>query len=107
MLKVGGIWVSPVEIENTMAEHPAVQEAGVVSRRDTNDLEKPMAYIVLAAGYQPSDALAQELQEFVRQRIAEYKRPRWVEFVETLPKTATGKTQRFKLRESVASEPVS
>ncbi|MDQ6884105.1 MAG: benzoate-CoA ligase family protein [Candidatus Dormibacteraeota bacterium] len=106
MLKVGGIWVSPVEIENTLAEHPAVQEAGVVGRRDANDLEKPMAYVVLAAGHQPSDSLGQELQEFVRQRIAEYKRPRWVEFVETLPKTATGKTQRFKLRQSVASEAV-
>jgi benzoate-CoA ligase family protein len=106
MLKVGGIWVSPVEIENTLAEHPAVQEAGVIGRRDGNDLEKPMAYVVLAAGHQPSGALAQELQDFVSQRIAEYKRPRWVEFVEALPQTATGKTQRFKLRESVASEPV-
>jgi len=105
MLKVGGIWVSPVEIENTLAEHPAVQEAGVIGRRDDNDLEKPMAYVVLAAGKQPSDALARELQDFVRGRIAEYKRPRWVEFVDALPKTATGKTQRFKLRES-ASEAV-
>jgi benzoate-CoA ligase len=105
MLKVGGIWVSPVEIENTLAEHPAVQEAGVIGRRDDNDLEKPMAYVVLAAGKQSSDALARELQDFVRSRIAEYKRPRWVEFVDALPKTATGKTQRFKLRES-ASEAV-
>jgi len=106
MLKVGGIWVSPVEVETTLAEHAAVQEAGVIGRRDANDLEKPMAYVVLAAGHQPSEALAQELQDFVRQRIAEYKRPRWVEFVDALPKTATGKTQRFKLRESVASESV-
>jgi benzoate-CoA ligase len=106
MLKVGGIWVSPVEIENTLAEHPAVQEAGVIGRRDSSDLEKPMAYVVLAAGHQPSEALAGELQEFVRERIADYKRPRWIEFVEVLPKTATGKTQRFKLRESAASEPV-
>ena len=105
MLKVGGIWVSPVEIENTLAEHPAVQEAGVIARRDDSDLEKPMAYVVLTAGHQGSDALARELQDFVRSRIAEYKRPRWVEFVDALPKTATGKTQRFRLRES-ASEAI-
>ncbi|HET9847060.1 MAG TPA: benzoate-CoA ligase family protein [Candidatus Dormibacteraeota bacterium] len=103
MLKVGGIWVSPVEIENTLAEHPAVQEAGVIGRRDADGLEKPMAYVVLAAEYVASPELARELQDFVRSRIAEYKRPRWVEFVEALPKTATGKTQRFKLREGAGS----
>src|SRR6202011_3547449 len=104
--KVGGIWVSPVEIENTLIEHPAVQEAGVIGRRDADNLEKPMAYVVLTAGQQPSIELGRELQDFVRSKIAEYKRPRWIEFVEALPKTATGKTQRFKLRESVASDPV-
>ncbi|MEO6798058.1 MAG: benzoate-CoA ligase family protein [Candidatus Dormibacter sp.] len=98
MLKVGGIWVSPVEIENTLMAHPAVQEAGVIGRKDREELEKPMAYVVLAKGTEPSDALAKELQDFVRSKIAEYKRPRWVEFVPELPKTATGKTQRFKLR---------
>ena len=102
MLKVGGIWVSPVEIENTLVEHPAVQEAGVIGRRDADDLEKPMAYVVLAAGQHPSAELARELQEFVRSKIAEYKRPRWIEFVEALPKTATGKTQRFKLRQAAS-----
>ncbi|TME55002.1 MAG: benzoate-CoA ligase family protein [Chloroflexi bacterium] len=106
MLKLGGIWVSPVEIENTLLEHPAVQEAGVIGRRDADDLEKPMAYVVLAAGQQPSAELARELQDFVRSKIAEYKRPRWVEFVEALPKTATGKTQRFKLRQAAASKPI-
>src|SRR5207244_3948742 len=70
MLKVGGIWVSPVEIENTLLEHPAVQEAGVIGRRDADDLEKPMAYVVLAAGQQPSAELARELQDFVRSKIA-------------------------------------
>jgi benzoate-CoA ligase len=105
MLKVGGIWVSPVEIENTLVEHPAVQEAGVIGRRDGDNLEKPMAYVVLAAGQLPSAELSLELQDFVRSKIAEYKRPRWIEFVEALPKTATGKTQRFKLRQA-ASEPV-
>ena len=106
MLKVGGIWVSPVEIENTLVEHPAVQEAGVIGRRDADNLEKPMAYVVLAAEYVPSPELARELQDFVRSKIAEYKRPRWIEFVEALPKTATGKTQRFKLRETAASDSV-
>ena len=106
MLKVGGIWVSPVEIENTLVEHPAVQEAGVIGRRDADDLEKPMAYVVLAAGQHASPELARELQDFVRSKIAEYKRPRWIEFVEALPKTATGKTQRFKLRQAAASDAV-
>jgi benzoate-CoA ligase family protein len=105
MLKVGGIWVSPVEIENTLVEHRAVQEAGVIGRRDADDLLKPMAYVVLTAGHQPSTDLARELQDFVRSKIAEYKRPRWIEFVEALPKTATGKTQRFRLRETAASQP--
>jgi benzoate-CoA ligase len=100
MLKVGGIWVSPVEIENTLIEHPAVQEAAVVGRADADRLIKPVAYVQLAAGNAPSEALARELQDFVRGRIAEYKRPRWVEFVTELPKTATGKTQRYKLRET-------
>jgi len=102
MLKVGGIWVSPIEIENTLVEHPAVLEAGVIGRRDQDELEKPMAYVVLAAGQSPSESLAKELQDFVRSKIAEYKRPRWVEFVDALPKTATGKTQRFKLRDKAA-----
>jgi benzoate-CoA ligase family protein len=106
MLKVGGIWVSPVEIENTLVEHPAVQEAAVIGRRDADNLEKPMAYVVLAAEYVPSPDLARELQDFVRSKIAEYKRPRWIEFVAELPKTATGKTQRFKLRATAASEAV-
>src|SRR5256886_11905007 len=102
MLKVGGIWVSPVEIENTLVEHPAVQEAGGIGRRDGGDLEKPMAYAVLAAGQQPSAELARELQDFVQSKIAEYKRPRWIDFVPALPKTATRKPQRFKLRQAAA-----
>ena len=99
MLKVGGIWVSPVEVENTLVEHPAVLEVGVVGREDQDHLVKPCAYVVPQPGHEPSEALANELKAFVRGRIAEYKRPRWVEFVRELPKTATGKTQRFKLRQ--------
>jgi benzoate-CoA ligase family protein len=99
MLKVGGIWVSPVEVENALVEHPAVLEVGVVGKEDHDRLMKPQAYVVCAPGYTGSPELAVELQEFVRARLAEYKRPRWVEFVSDLPKTGTGKTQRYKLRQ--------
>ena len=99
MLKVGGIWVSPVEVENALIEHPAVLEAGVVGKEDHDRLIKPQAYVVCADGYSGTPELARELQEFVRARLADYKRPRWVEFVSELPKTGTGKTQRYKLRQ--------
>jgi benzoate-CoA ligase len=98
MLKVGGIWVSPVEVENTLIAHPAVLESAVVGHEDTDRLIKPRAFVVLKDGYAGSPALAAELQSFVKDRIAPYKYPRWIEFVGELPKTATGKIQRFKLR---------
>jgi len=71
----------------------------VVGKEDQDRLTKPLAYVVLAPGHTGSPELAKELQDFVRGKLAEYKRPRWVEFVAELPKTGTGKTQRFKLRE--------
>ncbi|HEX9368906.1 MAG TPA: benzoate-CoA ligase family protein [Vicinamibacterales bacterium] len=98
MLKVGGQWVSPIEVEHALVAHDAVQECGVVGREDGDRLIKPMAFVVLRAGVDASPALAAELQEFVRLTLADYKRPRWVEFVPDLPRTATGKLQRFKLR---------
>jgi len=98
MLKVGGIWVSPIEVENALVEHPSVLEAGVVGREDEDRLVKPLAYVVPRPGVIGSPELGRELQDFVRGKLADYKRPRWVEFVSELPKTATGKTQRFKLR---------
>jgi benzoate-CoA ligase len=101
MLKVGGQWVSPVEVENAVIEHAAVQECAVVGRDDQDGLTKPAAYVVLKSGLAGNAELAQELQQFVRTRLAEYKRPRWVEFLPELPKTATGKIQRFKLREGL------
>jgi benzoate-CoA ligase len=101
MLKVGGLWVSPVEVENALVGHPAVLECGVVGREDHDGLVKPQAFIVLKSGVASSSQLAAELQQFVRERLAEYKRPRWVEFLPELPKTATGKIQRFRLREKV------
>jgi benzoate-CoA ligase family protein len=99
MLKVGGQWVSPVEIENTLMEHPSVLEAGVIGATDADGLTKPRAFVVLQAGREPEPALADELKEFVKSRIAPFKYPRWIEFVGELPKTATGKTQRFRLRQ--------
>ena len=98
MLKVGGLWVSPVEVENALVAHHAVLECAVIGREDRDGLIKPMAFVVLAAGTAGSPELAKALQQFVRERLAEYKRPRWVAFVDELPKTATGKIQRFRLR---------
>ncbi len=99
MLKVGGIWVSPIEIEDVLVSHPAVKEAAVVAKGDEHLLVKPKAYIVLKKGFTGSDELAKEIQAFVKKTIAPYKYPRWVEFVADLPKTSTGKIQRYKLRE--------
>jgi benzoate-CoA ligase len=99
MLKVGGLWVSPAQVESAILEHDAVQACGVVARSDADGLVKPAAFIVTRPGIAGSPALASELQQFVRQRLADYKRPRWIEFVDALPTTATGKIQRFKLRE--------
>ena len=98
MLKVGGIWVSPVEVEATLVRHPAVLEAAVVGAEDTDRLVKPKAFVVLKAEATGGAALADELKTFVKDKIAPYKYPRWIEFVTDLPKTATGKIQRFKLR---------
>ena len=98
MMKVGGMWVSPIEIENTLLEHPAVLEAAVAAQADQDGLIKPKAYVVLKGEYQPGDQLKEELQSLVKNKLAPYKYPRWVEFVPDLPKTVTGKIQRFRLR---------
>ena len=98
MLKVGGIYVSPFEVENALTGHEAVLECAVVGCEDDEGLIKPKAYVVLAAGREPSNTLANELQDYVKSRLALYKYPRWIEFRESLPKTATGKIQRFLLR---------
>jgi benzoate-CoA ligase len=98
MLKVGGQWVSPIEVENALVAHDAVQECGVIGREDGDGLIKPMAFVMLRPGVEATPALAAELQQFVRVTLPEYKRPRWVTFVPELPRTATGKLQRFRLR---------
>jgi benzoate-CoA ligase len=96
MLKVSGIYVSPFEVEATLVQHPAVLEAAVIGKEDADGLTKTKAFVVLKAGGQTDEA---ELKAFVRDRLAPYKYPRFIEFVTELPKTATGKIQRFKLRE--------
>ena len=98
MLKVGGQWVSPIEVETALLAHAAVHECAVVGREDGDALTKPMAFVVVRAGVEASPGLAAELQQFVRETLPEYKRPRWVAFLPELPRTPTGKIQRFKLR---------
>ena len=100
MLKVSGIYVSPFEVEATLVQHPAVLEAAVIGVLDGEGLTKTKAFVVLKAGRQASEA---ELKAFVKDRLAPYKYPRLIEFLAELPKTATGKIQRFKLREREAS----
>src|SRR5215472_16821900 len=98
MLKVGGIWVSPAEVEAAIITHPAVLEAAVVAWEDEDRLVKPKAFVVLRPTHEARADLAREIQEHVKQRLAHYKYPRQVEFIGELPKTATGKIQRYKLR---------
>ena len=98
MLKVSGVWVSPIEIESVLIEHPAVAEAAVVGRKGQDDLLRPVACVVLRDGIFGTPELSREMQEFVVSRLPAYKRPHAVEFLAELPKTATGKVQRFKLR---------
>lgn len=99
MLKVGGAWVSPFEVENALAEHPAVLESAVVGAKDDAGLVKTKAYIILKDGHAGSTELVKEIQEFVKTRIAAHKYPRMIQFVTDLPKTATGKIQRYQLRD--------
>ena len=102
MLKVGGIWVSPVEVEAALTAHPTVLECAVVGRQDSDGLVKPHAFVVARSGGGAA-ALADELKTFVKGRLEPYKYPRWITFVSELPRTATGKVQRFLLRVPAAS----
>jgi 4-hydroxybenzoate-CoA ligase len=99
MLKVSGVWVSPFDVEEALIAHPAVLEAAVVGKEDRDGLTKPRAFVVLNASAGDRAALSEELKEHVKQRIGVWKYPRWIEFVDGLPKTATGKIQRFRLRD--------
>src|SRR4030081_3611834 len=98
MFKVSGIWVSPFEVESALITHPAVLKAAVVPEADPEGLLKPKAFVVLRADSK-TDGLHEALKEHVKQKIGVWKYPRWIAIVDSLPKTATGKIQRFKLRE--------
>jgi len=96
MLKVSGIYVSPFEVESTLVQHPAILEAAVIGKTDADGLVKTKAFVVLKAGHSLTE---EEIKTFVKAHLAPYKYPRFIEFVSELPKTATGKIQRFKLRD--------
>lgn len=100
MLKVGALWVSPIEIESAIATHPAVRECAVIGERDQNKLIKPNAFVSLNSDFTPSKKLLAGLLQHCDKQLAIHKRPRWLEFVDELPRTATGKVQRFKLRQN-------
>jgi benzoate-CoA ligase family protein len=99
MLKVGGIWVSPFEVESALARHEAVLECAVVGHTDADGLTKPKAFVVLKDRARVSPGIEEDLKAFVKSELAPYKYPRWIALVDELPKTATGKIQRFKLRD--------
>jgi 4-hydroxybenzoate-CoA ligase len=103
MFKVSGIWVSPFEVESALITYPSVLEAAVVAQADPEGLLKPKAFVVLRAGSE-TDKLYDALKDHVKQKIGVWKYPRWIEVVDSLPKTATGKIQRFKLRDADAAK---
>ncbi|WP_207061365.1 benzoate-CoA ligase family protein [Motiliproteus sp. SC1-56] len=98
MLKISGIWVSPIEVEGCIIAHPAVLECAVVPCTDSDGLVKPKAYVVLSGNWPASPELEQAIKDHVKSSLAPYKYPRWVSFVDTLPKTPTGKIKRFELK---------
>ncbi|MBI2319990.1 MAG: hypothetical protein HYY28_09135 [Betaproteobacteria bacterium] len=104
MLKVSGQYVSPFEIEASLATHPEVLEVAVVGVEDENQLTKPKAYVVLKEGRKASAELEEALKQHVKSMLSPHKYPRWIKFLDELPKTATGKIQRFKLRELSRAE---
>jgi 4-hydroxybenzoate-CoA ligase len=99
MFKVNGMWVSPFEVEAALTSHEAVLEAGVIGKQDADGLIKPKAFIVLKNGFAADDHLLETLKGYVKERAGPWKYPRWIEITAGLPRTATGKIQRFKLRE--------
>jgi acyl-coenzyme A synthetase/AMP-(fatty) acid ligase len=99
MLKISGQWASPLEIEGVLLEHPAVRDCGVIGMPNTTGLIKVKAFIILNDGYTASADMEKSLIDFVRSKTAHFKAPRWIQFVKELPRTATGKLQRYKLRQ--------
>jgi len=103
MFKVSGMWVSPFDVEAALVSHEAVLEAAVIGKEDADGLIKPKAFIVLRNGYKADDGLLETLKHHVKDKAGPWKFPRWIEAREALPRTATGKIQRFKLREEELS----
>jgi 4-hydroxybenzoate-CoA ligase len=99
MFKVSGLWVSPFDVESALISHPSVLEAAVVAKEDSDGLLRPKAHVTLKDGAKGDEPLREALKEHVKQQIGMWKYPRWIDFVDSLPKTATGKIQRFKLRD--------
>jgi len=104
MLRVGGKWLAPQEVEKTLNLHPAVAESAVVGYQGKDELIKPYAYVVLNPDSSASDSLQEDIKQFVKDRIAVYKYPRWIEFTESIPKTTGGKIQRFVLQERIKTK---
>ena len=104
MLRVGGKWLAPQEVEKTLDLHPAVAESAVVGCQGKDDLIKPYAFVVLNRDSAASDSLQEDIKQFVRDRISAYKHPRWIEFTESIPKTTGGKIQRFVLQEKIKAK---
>jgi benzoate-CoA ligase family protein len=98
MMKVSGMWVAPTEVENALLGHPSVAEAAVVGVIEPDGLTRPLAFVVMPPGIAPTDSLVEDLRQFVRSKLAGYKCPAKIKFLDALPKTATGKIQRFRLR---------
>jgi benzoate-CoA ligase family protein len=101
MLRVGGKWLAPQEVEHTLNLHSAVAESAVVGYKDKDELIKPYAFVVLKPDAAASASLQEDIKQFVRDRIATYKYPRWIEFIESIPKTSGGRIQRFVLQEKI------
>jgi 4-hydroxybenzoate-CoA ligase len=104
MFKVNGMWVSPFEVEAALVSHEAVLEAAVIGRTDGDGLVRPKAFVVLKDGYTADDGLLEMLKVHVKDRAGAWKYPRWIDVRPDLPRTATGKIQRFKLRELESPE---
>jgi benzoate-CoA ligase len=104
MLKVSGQYVSPFEVEATLVQHAAVLEAAVIGVPDAEGLTRAKAFVVLKPGHSASPAFEDELRAFVKARLAPFKYPRQIEFIGELPKTSTGKIQRFRLRDLEAAK---
>jgi len=105
VIKSSGYRIGPFEVESTLLEHPAVIEAAVIGVPDPTRGQRVKAFVILAPGFTPSDALAKELQEYVKSVTAPYKYPREIEFVTEVPKTISGKIRRAELRQSESKKP--